>query len=79
MCLTIDWGLDRGLHWPCVSSGDRRAGPGIQRLGWEPTAWRLKAQDCSRWPPPAQHSLHQPPLPVASLHLHQLRFSGSSC
>lgn len=41
MCLTIDWGFDRGLHWPCVSSGDHRAGPGTQRLGLEPIAWRL--------------------------------------
>lgn len=56
MCLTIDWGFDGGLHWPCVSSGDHRAGPGTQRLGLEPIAWRLEARDCTRWPRPAQPS-----------------------
>ncbi|CAB1451592.1 unnamed protein product [Pleuronectes platessa] len=55
MCLTVDWGFDRGLHWPCVSSGDHRTGPGTQRLGSEPIAWRLSA-----WPIPARHSLDQP-------------------
>lgn len=86
---TTGLGFDGGLRWQCQrlrpesSSWDWKTGLGAHSLeaggpGLHPLAWSSSAERCESldWPLPA---LFSPLLPMASQHLHQLRFSGSCC